>query len=86
LARSGARLREDPDLFFPVGNINSGPVAIRTDETKSVCRLCPVTEQRLAGAMDADPVEGISGGTTEAERRAMRRRTVRMPEATETAV
>ncbi|MEU6422487.1 WhiB family transcriptional regulator [Streptomyces spiralis] len=76
---------EDPDLFFPIGNVNSGPVAIQTDEAKSVCRRCPVTEQCLAWAMDADPVEGIWGGTTEGERRAMRWRTVRTPEATETA-
>jgi WhiB family redox-sensing transcriptional regulator len=38
-------LHEDPDLFFPIGNINSGPVAVQTDEAKAVCHRCPVMEQ-----------------------------------------
>ncbi|MFF0222081.1 WhiB family transcriptional regulator [Streptomyces sp. NPDC004629] len=81
----GLCLREDPDLFFPIGSVNSGPVAVQTDEAKAVCRHCPVTEQCLAWALDAGPVEGIWGGTTEGERRALRRRAAREPAATETA-
>ncbi|MGW2458012.1 WhiB family transcriptional regulator [Streptomyces sp. NPDC004457] len=76
---------QDPDLFFPIGNVNSGLVAIQTDEAKAVCRHCPVRERCLAWAVAADPVEGIWGGTTEGERRAMRRRTARTPGVTETA-
>ncbi|CAM5698844.1 WhiB family transcriptional regulator [Streptomyces canus] len=64
----------DPDLFFPVGNASSGPTLIQTAEAKAVCRRCPVIDQCLNWALDADLVEGIWGGTTEAERRAMRRR------------
>ncbi|MEU1342015.1 WhiB family transcriptional regulator [Streptomyces sp. NPDC090075] len=69
----GLCLREDPDLFFPIGSVSSGPVAIQTDAAKAVCRRCPVLEKCLAWAVDAGPIEGIWGGTTEGERRAMRR-------------
>ncbi|WP_210571983.1 WhiB family transcriptional regulator [Streptomyces sp. GESEQ-4] len=73
----GLCLSEDPDLFFPIGSINSGPATLQADEAKSVCRHCPVTRQCLAWAVEMGPVEGIWGGTTEGERRAMRRRPVR---------
>ena len=62
----------DPDLFFPIGN--SGPALLQIDEAKAVCRHCPVMEECLAWALTADPVEGIWGGTTEGERRAVGRR------------
>ncbi|MGW2387857.1 WhiB family transcriptional regulator [Streptomyces sp. NPDC001658] len=73
----GLCLSEDPDLFFPVGSVNSGPATLQADEAKSVCRRCPVTRQCLAWAVETGPVEGIWGGTTEGEHRAMRRRSVR---------
>ncbi|BBJ46905.1 hypothetical protein SSPO_096230 [Streptomyces antimycoticus] len=81
----GLCLREDPDLFFPIGNVNSGPVAVQTDEAKAVCRRCPVMAHCLEWAVDAGPVEGIWGGTTEGERRALRRRAARGSTATESA-
>ncbi|MEV6409121.1 MULTISPECIES: WhiB family transcriptional regulator [Streptomyces] len=81
----GLCLTEDPDLFFPVGGVDSGPATIQTDEAKAVCRHCPVTRRCLAWAVDAGPVEGIWGGTTEGERRALRRSQVRASRATESA-
>ncbi|MFF7888746.1 WhiB family transcriptional regulator [Streptomyces sp. NPDC020794] len=81
----GLCLREDPDLFFPIGSVNSGQMAIQTDAAKAVCRQCPVIERCLEWAVDAGPVEGIWGGTTEGERRVMRLRDVRRPAVTETA-
>lgn len=83
----GLCLSEDPDLFFPIGrgSLDSGPVAIQTDEAKAVCRQCPVAKQCLQWAVDAGPVEGIWGGTTEGERRAMRRREIRRPTSTQAA-
>ncbi|MER7792937.1 WhiB family transcriptional regulator [Streptomyces sp. NPDC097640] len=61
----------DPDLFFPIGN--SGPTLGQIDEAKGVCDQCPVVEQCLNWAIRMGWVEGIWGGTTEGERRAMRR-------------
>ncbi|MEU2288968.1 WhiB family transcriptional regulator [Streptomyces sp. NPDC013178] len=66
----------DPDLFFPVGNSSRGPALLQIEEAKAVCRRCPVRSQCLERAME-DGAEGVWGGTTEAERRAMRRRLVR---------
>jgi WhiB family redox-sensing transcriptional regulator len=67
----------DPDLFFPIGNASSGPTLMQTDAAKAVCHRCPALDQCLDWALDADPVEGVWGGTTGAERRAMRRRAAR---------
>ncbi|MCX4706398.1 WhiB family transcriptional regulator [Streptomyces sp. NBC_01373] len=64
----------DPDLFFPIGNSSSAPSLIQVDRAKAVCRRCPVRDKCLNWAIKADPVEGIWGGTTESERRALRRR------------
>ncbi|MEV6028470.1 WhiB family transcriptional regulator [Streptomyces sp. NPDC052036] len=65
-------LRADPDLFFPISN--SGLTLRQIDEAKAVCGRCPVVEQCLGWAVRTGQVEGIWGGTTEGERRALRRR------------
>ncbi|WP_406103212.1 WhiB family transcriptional regulator [Streptomyces sp. NBC_01003] len=70
-----ACLRVDPDLFFPIGN--SGPALTQIDEAKAVCGSCPVLEQCLGWAVGVGQVEGIWGGMTESERRAIRRRGAR---------
>lgn len=70
-----ACLRVDPDLFFPVGN--SGPALVQIDEAKAVCGRCPVAQQCLSWAVEAGQVDGIWGGMTESERRAVSRRKVR---------
>jgi WhiB family redox-sensing transcriptional regulator len=64
--------REDPDLFFPIGT--SGPALLQTEQAKAVCRRCPVREPCLRWAMDTDQSLGVWGGTSETERRAMKRR------------
>jgi len=68
---------EDPDLFFPIGTIGSGPGLIQTDGAKAVCCRCPVVQRCLNWAIEAGPVEGVWGATTEGERRALRRRAAR---------
>lgn len=70
-----ACLHEDPELFFPIGN--SGPTLAQIHAAKAVCRRCPVVQQCLDWAVEVGHVEGIWGGTTESERRAMRRREAR---------
>ncbi|MEU1621071.1 WhiB family transcriptional regulator [Streptomyces sp. NPDC008238] len=66
---------EDPELFFPISGSGLGMVQI--GEAKAVCHRCPVRERCLEWALGAGPMEGVWGGTTEAERRAMQRRTQR---------
>ncbi|MFI7389569.1 WhiB family transcriptional regulator [Streptomyces tendae] len=63
---------EDPDLFFPIGT--TGPAALQTEQAKAVCRTCPVQEQCLRWALDAGQTIGVWGGTSELERRALKRR------------
>ncbi|MFF8971695.1 WhiB family transcriptional regulator [Streptomyces sp. NPDC014995] len=64
--------REDPDLFFPIGT--SGPALLQTEQAKAVCRRCPVREPCLEWAMETDQTLGVWGGTSETERRALKRR------------
>ncbi|MFJ7175845.1 WhiB family transcriptional regulator [Streptomyces massasporeus] len=65
---------EDPELFFPIGT--SGPAALQTEQAKAVCRRrCPVQEQCLQWALDTGQSIGVWGGTSENERRALKRRT-----------
>ena len=66
---------EDPELFFPIGN--TGPALLQIEEAKAVCRRCPVIEQCLQWALEAGQHDGVWGGLSEDERRAMRRRAAR---------
>ncbi|MGI5359965.1 WhiB family transcriptional regulator [Streptomyces sp. CA-252508] len=66
---------EDPELFFPIGN--TGPAFLQIEEAKSVCRRCPVMEQCLQWALESGTDEGVWGGLSEDERRAMKRRAAR---------
>ncbi|MEU3096971.1 WhiB family transcriptional regulator [Streptomyces sp. NPDC006967] len=71
--RSGAACRtEDPELFFPIGT--SGPAPVQTEQAKAVCRGCPVREQCLEWALETGQSIGVWGGTSETERRALKRR------------
>ncbi|MEU3144716.1 MULTISPECIES: WhiB family transcriptional regulator [unclassified Streptomyces] len=63
---------EDPDLFFPIGT--SGPALLQTEQAKAVCRRCPVQQQCLDWAMESGQSLGVWGGTSETERRALKRR------------
>jgi WhiB family transcriptional regulator, redox-sensing transcriptional regulator len=60
----------EPDLFFPVGT--TGPALRQVDEAKRICRACPARTPCLAWALGNAIPAGIWGGTTEAERRAIR--------------
>jgi WhiB family redox-sensing transcriptional regulator len=70
--RDSARcLDEDPDLFFPIGS--SGPALAQADRAKGVCRQCSVLHDCLDWALSNYQDSGVWGGTTEEERRVMRR-------------
>jgi WhiB family transcriptional regulator, redox-sensing transcriptional regulator len=70
---------QDPELFFPVSEI--GPGAHQTDQAKAVCGRCPVRTACLEYALDNGLDHGIFGGTTETERRTLRRARTTRPAA-----
>lgn len=60
------------DLFFPVGN---GVAALEQIEgAKEVCEACPVRAECLEFALKTNQEAGIWGGTSEEERRKLRKR------------
>jgi WhiB family redox-sensing transcriptional regulator len=61
----------DPDLFFPVGT--TGQALIQIDRAKQVCNQCPVKTDCLDFALETNQDSGIWGGTSEEERRKLRR-------------
>lgn len=79
-----ACLGTDPELFFPVAE--TGPVHdVQVAEAKAVCAGCPVATECLAEALERIP-DGIAGGLTADERRALRRRDHRAVAAARRAV
>jgi WhiB family redox-sensing transcriptional regulator len=61
----------DPELFFPVGT--TGIALTQIDRAKHVCGECPVAQECLEFALETNQDSGIWGGTSEEERRVMRR-------------
>jgi WhiB family transcriptional regulator, redox-sensing transcriptional regulator len=61
----------DPDLFFPVGT--TGPALEQIANAKAVCRTCDVQGLCLEYAVTTNQDSGVWGGTSEEERRQMRR-------------
>lgn len=70
--RTEATCRDtDPELFFPVGT--TGQALLQIAKAKSVCCQCPVTVDCLEFALETNQDTGIWGGTSEEERRQIRR-------------
>ena len=61
----------DPELFFPVGT--TGPAAAQIEAAKSVCVSCSVRDECLEWALVTGQDAGVWGGTSEEERRSIRR-------------
>ncbi|MEZ5252247.1 MAG: WhiB family transcriptional regulator [Microthrixaceae bacterium] len=61
----------DPDLFFPVGT--TGPAIEQIDNAKRVCSTCEAKDPCLEFAMMTNQDSGVWGGTSEEERRKLRR-------------
>lgn len=59
-------------LFFPVGV--TGPAEIQIRQAKAVCQACPVQTACLDYAITTNQEYGIWGGTSEEERRVLRRK------------
>ena len=61
----------DPDLFFPVGT--TGPAIEQIENAKAVCRQCEAQAPCLEYALASNQDSGVWGGTSEEERRKLRR-------------
>lgn len=75
----------DPDAFFPVDDFDSPSVNARTAPhyaneraAKAVCSQCPLKIECLVYALKTGQ-QGIWGGTTENDRRQLRRRRNSLP-------
>ena len=66
--RAGAACRNlDTEIFFPDSEADAGPAL-------SVCATCPVRNECLDWAIATRQHDGVWGGTTESERKRIRRR------------
>lgn len=61
----------DPDLFFPVGT--TGPAIEQIESAKAVCDTCDAKPACLEFALVTNQDSGVWGGTSEEERRRIRR-------------
>jgi WhiB family redox-sensing transcriptional regulator len=70
--RNQAACRQtEVDMFFPAGVTGVAEQQIRA--AKAVCGACPVKEPCLAFAIRTNQEYGVWGGTSEEERRSLRR-------------
>ena len=69
--RSWRPAGHQPDLFFPVGT--TGPAIEQIAEAKAVCRTCEAQSACLEFALATNQDSGVWGGTSEEERRKLRR-------------
>ena len=61
----------DPDLFFPIGS--TGPAIEQIEAAKAVCLQCDAQRSCLEFALATNQESGIWGGTSEDERRKLRK-------------
>jgi WhiB family redox-sensing transcriptional regulator len=61
--------QEDPDLFFPIGDGEAFQPQI--NQAKAICFGCPVRSACLETALAARDLDGVWGGTSPSERRAL---------------
>jgi WhiB family redox-sensing transcriptional regulator len=61
----------DPDVFFPISATAAADPVIRA--ARAVCARCPVRGACAEFALEHRELQGIWGGTTEDERRRLRR-------------
>ena len=61
----------EPDLFFPVGT--TGAAVEQIEAAKAVCRSCDAMSPCLEFALATNQESGVWGGTSEEERRKLRK-------------
>ena len=77
-----------PEMFFPVGS--TGPAISQIEAAKAICRQCEAQPACLEFALATNQEAGVWGGTSEDERRRLRKqwlaaRRRRLQEATAAA-
>jgi WhiB family transcriptional regulator, redox-sensing transcriptional regulator len=71
--RAAAMCRDlNPDIFFPVGV--TGMAIEQIEAAKEFCKMCPSASDCLEFAVTTNQEYGVWGGTTEDERRVLRRK------------
>ncbi len=65
----GACRFEDPELFFPLGE--SGLSLRQAEQARAVCHRCPVLRECRSWALRNREYDGVWGGMTARERRAV---------------
>ncbi len=58
------------EMFFPAGDADERTI----ERARAICSICRVSEDCIAYALETNQRSGIWGGTTEEERRSLRRR------------
>ena len=61
----------DPDIFFPIGS--TGPALEQIETARRICTACEVNDECLEFALATNQEAGVWGGTTEEERRKLRK-------------
>jgi WhiB family redox-sensing transcriptional regulator len=61
----------DPDVFFPVGS--TGMALEQIETARRICTACQVSDECLEFALATNQEAGVWGGTTEEERRKLRK-------------
>ena len=69
--RCGDRGLEGADVFFPIGT--TGPALEQIETARRICTACTVADECLEFALATNQEAGIWGGTTEEERRKLRK-------------
>jgi WhiB family redox-sensing transcriptional regulator len=59
--------KHDPEMMFP--DAGRGVLSVGERAAKQVCKVCPIRDQCLQGALDREEPHGVWGGMTEQERR-----------------
>lgn len=67
----GSCVYANTELFFPVGS--SMKAIKQSNEAKAICNECPVKVACLEYAISSNQDSGVWGGTTEEERKSIRR-------------
>jgi WhiB family redox-sensing transcriptional regulator len=79
----GACLHADPDVFFPISFGGASATQIRT--ARAICSGCPVRSECIDFALEHREIQGIWGGTTDDERKKLRRARARSAAGAATA-